>query len=146
MSFVARALPSAGGLDAGAFRVHLLPEHLDQLGLKLNDLCEITGENGDAKGYGIAWRAVDKMGTNPKNRPAKLTETLQTAFGIKEGSQIMLYRTDAKVIHADEIVLTDITPNDYAENDPDDRENGRWRGRIAAALCELISPHRTRCR
>ena len=140
MAFVARTLPYTG-LD-GAFRIHMLPEHLEQAGLKLGDLCEITGENGDAKGYGIAWRATDKMGTSPKNRPVKMTETLQTAYGIRDGSQVMLYRTDTKIVHADEIVVTDVTPNDWLESDPDDLEHNRRRSRCVTVLCESACDRR----
>lgn len=49
--FVVRPLPGAG-LD-GAFRVHLSPESLDHLGLKVGELCQITGENGGI-GYGAS--------------------------------------------------------------------------------------------
>lgn len=85
--FVVRPLPLAGaGLD-GAFRVHLSPESLDLLGLKVGELCQITGESGGI-GYGIAWRATDKMGNSPKLRPAKMTDALRTAFGFKEGAHV----------------------------------------------------------
>ena len=135
MHFATRTLPSIG-LD-GAFRVHVLPEHLDQVGLKLGDLCEIADEDGQAVGYGVAWRATDKMGTNPKVRPVKMTEMLRVAYGIKEGSLVNLSRTEAKVVHAETVVLTDVTPNEYIEGHEEELEDGRWRTRCATTLCKL---------
>lgn len=136
MSFVVRSLPAATSLD-GAFRLHLLPEHLEQVGLNLGDLCEITNENGSAVGYGIAWRATEKMGTNPKNRPVKATEILQTAYNVREGSQIMLYRSDMKVVPADEVVLTDVSPDRSSENGQNDLEGANLKWRCGYALSKL---------
>jgi AAA family ATPase len=136
MSFAVRSLPSTTGLD-GAFRVHVLPEHLEQAGLKLGDLCEITGEDGTAVGYGVSWRATDKMGTNPKVRPAKMTEVLRTAYAIRDGSHVMLYQTEAKVVHAEKVFLTDVTPGEYMAGHEEDFEDGKWRTRCAMVLCEL---------
>lgn len=132
LHFAARTLPSSG-LE-GAFRVHVLPEHLDQVGLKLGDLCEITDENGEAVGHGISWRATDKMGTNPKVRPVKMTETLRAAYGIKDGSHVNLSRTDAKLVYAEKVVLTDMT--EHAE-EQEGFDGGNWPIRIAYALCKL---------
>lgn len=132
-----RTLHPPAGLD-GAFRIHVLPEHLDQAGLRLGDLCEITDENGSAVGYGVAWRATDKMGTNPKVRPVKMSETLQAAYGIRASSQVMLYHTEAKVVPADEVVLTDVTPSQHLENaQQEDAANAAWRWRCGHALGEL---------
>jgi len=44
LPFVVRPLPTAN-LD-GAFRVHLSPDGLDKLGLRIGELCQITGEKG----------------------------------------------------------------------------------------------------
>ena len=137
MSFAVRSLPSTTGLD-GAFRVHVLPEHLDQAGLKLGALCEITGEDGTAVGYGISWRATDKMGTNPKVRPAKMTETLRTAYGIRDGSHVMLHQTEAKIVHAEKVFLIDVTPNEYVAGHEPELEDNKWRIRCAAALGKLL--------
>ncbi|TKA59754.1 hypothetical protein B0A55_11952, partial [Friedmanniomyces simplex] len=129
-SFVVRLLPSTG-LE-GAFRVHLSPESLEKLDLKVGELCQISGESGN--GYGIAWRATDKMGNSPKLRPAKMTDTLRAAFGFKEGSHVTITKTTATVVHADKVTLTDVTPSDYGN--PVDGEDGRWRGRATYTLYE----------
>ena len=122
---VVRDLPSQG-LE-GAFRVHVLPDSLQQAQLKVGDICEITSEDGTT-GYGIAWRADDRMGSRPKNRPAKMTETFRSACGFEEGSKVTISGTDAKVYRADKIVLTDVTPAEYKL--PDDQDDGCWRIRI----------------
>ncbi|KAK0286988.1 AAA+-type ATPase [Friedmanniomyces endolithicus] len=129
-SFVVRLLPSAG-LE-GAFRVHLSPESLERLDLKVGELCQMSGESGN--GYGIAWRATDKMGNSPRLRPAKMTDTLRAAFGFKEGSHVTITKTTASIVHADKVILTDVTPSDYAN--PLDVEDGRWRGRATYTLLE----------
>ncbi|KAK1053734.1 AAA+-type ATPase [Friedmanniomyces endolithicus] len=129
-SFVVRLLPSTG-LE-GAFRVHLSPESLERLDLKVGELCQMSGESG--KGYGIAWRATDKMGNSPRLRPAKMTDTLRAAFGFKEGSHVTIAKTTATIIHADKVTLADVTPSDYAN--PMDVEDGRWRGRATYTLLE----------
>jgi AAA family ATPase len=118
--FVVRLLPppANGGLD-GAFRVHLSPDALVSLDLKTGQLCHITGEHGES-GYGLAWRATDKMGNNPKLRPAKMTVTLTTAFGFREGSQVTITKTSAQIVRADKVTLSDITPSDY-DNSEDPR-------------------------
>ncbi|KAK4542577.1 hypothetical protein LTR36_006625 [Oleoguttula mirabilis] len=53
------------------------------------------------------------MGNSPKLRPAKMTDTLRTAFGFKEGSHVTISKTTAHILHADRITLTDVTPSDY---------------------------------
>jgi len=131
-SFTVRALP-ATGLD-GAFRVHLSPESLERMGLKVGELCQITGEK-ESSGYGIAWRATDKMGNSPKLRPAKMTDTLRAAFGFKEGSQVSIKKTAASLIHADNIVLTDVTPSEYGN--PANVEDGNWKMRTYGVLAEI---------
>ena len=45
LPFVVRPL-QATNLD-GAFRVHLSPDGLDKLGLRIGEICQITGENGE---------------------------------------------------------------------------------------------------
>ena len=101
LRFVVRRLPAAG-LD-GAFRIHINPDFLDQVGLSIGDICEVLDENSDSVGHGIAWRATERMGTNPKVRPVKMTEAMMGSFGIKEGSHIKLSKTDVKVIHAEKV-------------------------------------------
>ncbi|KAK3068670.1 AAA+-type ATPase [Teratosphaeriaceae sp. CCFEE 6253] len=135
-SFVVRLLPPATGL-AGAFRVHLSPESLDRLNLATGELCHISGESGD--GYGIAWRAEDRMGNSPKLRPAKMTDTLRAALGVREGSQVNITKAAAALAPADKVVLLDVTPSNYAvENAPQD---GKWRMRAIGlfAECEAIA-------
>lgn len=70
--FVVRPLQS-GSLE-GAFRVHLSPESLERLKLKVGEICQITCENGNT-GYGIAWRATDK-GRHLTSSPVKFQLTI----------------------------------------------------------------------
>lgn len=128
MQFVVRAVQSPATID-GAFRVHVLPEHLEQVGLNHGQLCEITSSEDPATpvGYGLAWRATDRMGTNPKVRPAKTSNTLLNAFSIKEGSHINLARTTASIVKADKIVLTDITPLEYSSDVKAELEDNKWK-------------------
>ncbi|SMQ47660.1 unnamed protein product [Zymoseptoria tritici ST99CH_1A5] len=133
---VVRLLPS-NGLE-GAFRVHVQPESLDQASLKLGEVCEIVAEDG-CLGYGIAWRADDRMGNRPKNRPIKMTETIRTAFGFQEGSRVTIARTDIQIWPADRIVLTDITPKEYLKTEAEDDKS--WSLRIGGVLvnCEVLT-------
>lgn len=134
--FVVRHLQSTS-LD-GAFRVHLPPECLDQLGLKVGDLCEITSEEGTTSGCGIAWRAADKMGSNPKTRPVKMTGTLKDAFEIKDGSHVTISTTKATTMHADHITLTDVTPAEYMQGQEHETDDGRWWSRCFYLLCKMV--------
>ncbi|KXT18589.1 hypothetical protein AC579_9814 [Pseudocercospora musae] len=136
---VVRDLPSQ--TLEGAFRVHVLPDSLQQAHLKVGDICEITSEDGTT-GYGIAWRADDRMGSRPKNRPAKMTETFRTACGFQEGSKVTIAATDAKVYRADKIVLTDVTPAAYKLPDHLDLDDGCWRIRIEHLFsqCDAVAP------
>lgn len=120
LPFVVGVLPSTG-LE-GAFRVHLTPESLEKIGLKVGELCQITGENGDL-GYGIAWRATDKMGTSPKLRPAKMTDIMRAAFGFTEGSHVMIVKTTAQISHAHKVSISDAMPIDPAS----DASYNSWR-------------------
>lgn len=129
-AFTIRLLPAVG-LD-GAFRVHLSVDSLESLKLTPGELCQISG---DTTGYGIAWRATDRMGTSPKHRPAKISETLRAAFGFKEGSQVTISRTNAKIVHADKVTITDITPSDYGN--AAEQEDGNWQNRIIGFLTDI---------
>lgn len=131
IAFVVRPLP-ANGLD-GAFRVHLAPEALIQLGLKVGDVCTIIGEDG-IRGTGIAWRAADKMGSSPRVQPAKMSETLRDTFGFKQGTHVRIEKTPgARIVEADKIALTDVTPVDY-----DGTDDGCWTGHCIATLGESL--------
>ena len=77
-AFTVRPLP--GSNLKGAFRVHINPDALLQLQLKLGEVCLIIGEDG-TRGAGIAWRAADKMGSSPKSQPIKMSEILRDTFG-----------------------------------------------------------------
>lgn len=103
--------------------MHVLPDHLEAAGLTHGELCEIVAADqaGSALGYGIAWRATDRMGSAPKLRPVKMSDVLRNAFGIKEGSQVILARTKARKLRADKIALTDVTPTDYS-NSPNEED------------------------
>lgn len=130
-----RALQSPAGLD-GAFRVHVSPDDLLSAGLDGGEVCEITGgkDGSTLLGCGIAWRATDRMGAAPKVRPVKMTDLLRNAFGIAEGSQVNLLPTDKKITKADKIVLTDVTPRDYATKNKGEIEDHKWWTRCAYTL------------
>lgn len=132
VAFVVRSLPSSV-LD-GAFRVHLSPDALEKAGLKLGDLCLITGENGSS-GYGIAWRAMDKMGNSPKVPPVKMTDIFRNAFGFKEGSHVTIAKSAAKIQRANVVTLTDVTPSDYG-NAAELDGYGRWRNKCVCTLSD----------
>lgn len=134
---VVRLMPSTG-LE-GAFRVHVQPESLNQAALKVGDVCKIESEDG-IRGYGIAWRAADGMANRPKNRPIKMTETIRTAFGFDEGSRVTISPTDVEILPADSIVISDVTPTDYASGTGED--GGPWKYRVAGLLasCEAFAP------
>lgn len=126
-SHVVVRLQQSKGLQ-DAFRVHILPESLTDAGLKLNDLCQIISEDGTTTGYGIAWRAEDKMGSRPKVRPAKMTETFRDLYDFKDGSKVKISRTDMKIYPADKIVLYDVTPEGH--NKPEAIDDNDWAARI----------------
>ena len=138
MEFAVRTLPLPTHVE-GAFRVHILQEHLDQVGLKLGDLCEIsTDEAGkEVLGHGISWRATDKLGASQKVRPARVTNTLQAACEIREGSHVYLRRTNAKMVHAAQVTLVDVTPQAYSKTQEIETEDGRWRLHCIAALRKI---------
>lgn len=128
LRFVVRPL-TAAGLD-GAFRVHISPEALEKLGLKVGEICQITDEDG-ASGLGIAWRAADRMGNSPKVQPAKMSDTLRETFGFKQGTQITIAKSDRKVTRAQKVSLMDVTPSDY-----DGTDDGSWITRCRHMLGE----------
>jgi hypothetical protein len=133
LRFVVRPLTTTG-LD-GAFRVHIAPEALDKIGLKVGDLCQITDEDGST-GLGIAWRAADRMGTSPKTPPAKMSDALRETFGFKQGTQITISKCDKKITRAQTVSLTDVTPSDY-----DGSDDGSWIGRCRYLLSKsFITP------
>ena len=135
--FAVRGLPSST-LD-GAFRVHLLPEHLDQLRLKVGDPCQLEDPDGNLLGHGISWRAAEKMGSAPKARPAKMTDRLRNAYGIKEGSQISITATNSRIEHAGKVTLTDVTPAEYILTNEGDQRVGNWLCNCAFTLSRLRS-------
>jgi AAA family ATPase len=100
---VVARLQSATTLD-GAFRMHLPPDSLIQGGLKIGEVCSVHAEDG-TNGYGIAWRAEDRMGNKPKKRPVKISEVAQNAFGFKEGVQVSLIPAKLKILPAKRVFL-----------------------------------------
>ncbi|KAK4916542.1 AAA+-type ATPase [Elasticomyces elasticus] len=138
-SFIVRTLQPITNSLEGAFRVHLTQDSLSALGLNTGDLCLITTDT--TTGLGIAWRATDKMGNSPKHRPAKMTETLRGAFGISDGAQVTIGRAKSgtKIVLAEKVVLTDVTPSDsgYATG----FEDAKWLGRAMITLheCEAVA-------
>ncbi|QIW95283.1 hypothetical protein AMS68_000801 [Peltaster fructicola] len=128
IAFIVRTLPATASLK-GAFRVHLAPETLQHLRLKVGDLCTIIGEDGTS-GAGIAWRAADKMGNAPKIQPAKMSEVLRDAYGFKQGTQVRIEAAATTLRPATRIALTEITPVGYEAGVDDDR----WKVRCVAQL------------
>lgn len=126
LRFVVRPL-TVTGLE-GAFRVHIAPEALDKIGLKVGDLCQIVDEEGSS-GFGIAWRAADRMGTSPKVPPAKISDVLRETFGFKQGTQITISSCTKRITKAKTVSLTDVTPSDY-----DGTDDGNWITRCRALL------------
>lgn len=133
MDFVVRNNPGSTGLD-GAFRVQVPPDAMQPAGLVFNQLCEVQGEDGRAVGCGIVWRAAEKLGSTPKTKPVRLSETMRDAFGIKEGGTVKLAPLTAGILRADRLILTDITLHPPAAGH-DGEEDERWRIRCAYALC-----------
>ncbi|KAF2208118.1 hypothetical protein CERZMDRAFT_114831 [Cercospora zeae-maydis SCOH1-5] len=136
-SHVVVRLQQSKGLQ-DAFRVHVLPESLSDAGLRLNDICQITSEDGLTTGYGIAWRAEDKMGSRPKTRPAKMTETFRDLYDFKDGSKVKISRADTKLYPADRIVLYDVTPEGHNRPDVVDETNWEWRIGTLFGMVEQI--------
>lgn len=129
-----RNIAGNAGLD-GAFRVHLPPEAIQHAGLAFNETCQVTAEDGRVVGCGIVWRAAEKLGSAPKTKPARLTETMREAFGIKEGSLVKLSPHPSEIMLAEKVVLTDVSTHPQAEERG--AESQRWRGRCRNALCKL---------
>ncbi|GAB7364566.1 hypothetical protein MBLNU230_g5373t1 [Neophaeotheca triangularis] len=138
--FVVRTLPGQGreplGLD-GAFRVHISQDDLERMNLKTGDVCQITREDGTS-GYGLAWRALDKMGNSPKNRAVKMSETLLTSFGLEAGTQVTISKGEAPVAEAKKVLLTEVMSPGSEDLDS---ENYRWKRRCASilGLAEVIA-------
>lgn len=125
--FVVRPLPS--NALKSAYRLHLSPEALQHLQLKVGQLCGITSEDG-TRGAAIAWRATDKMGSSPKVQPAKMSETLCDTFGFKQGTQVRVERlSDANIGPAKSVSLVEVTPEDWERVEDD-----MWKIRCISTL------------
>lgn len=133
MEFVVRNMPAATGLD-GAFRIHLPPESLPAASLTFNEPCQIVDESGKPIGAGIAWRAADKMGAAPKSKPARMSETLREAFGIKEGSLVTLRPGNSPILLAEALVLTDVTPDELVAGHEKEMRDEKWQTRARSTL------------
>lgn len=129
--------------------MHVSQDHLEAIGVNVGQLCEITADKDGSTilGYGIAWRALDKMGNTPKLRPARMTDVLRNAFGIQEGSHVYLGPAKRNsILRADKVVLTDVTPRDYSKNiDPAEIEDDGWLTRCKWTLlnCEAFASGQT---
>lgn len=126
--FIIRPMPP-GGL-AGTFRFHVTAKDLTALGLNVGDLCQITCEDGST-GYGIAWRSTESL-AKPQSHPVKMSDSLRDAFGFKLGMHVTIQKTNAQILHADRVSITEIHPQDTIQ-EPDDN---RWAGRCAYTFCE----------
>jgi hypothetical protein len=133
--FTVRSLMPSPGLE-GAFRVHIHAGDLTRLGLKLGDVCLITSEDGSTSGLGIAWRAAEKLGTNPKMQPVQLSETLRETFGFKIGSHVKIEKSAKTISPAAKVEVTEITPSDY-----DGTDDMQWDIRCRYWLC-MYAPRR----
>lgn len=135
MEFVVRNIPASTTSLDGAFRVHLAPESLSQAGLVFNEPCEILVDS-KVVGFGISWRAADKMGASPKTRPARMSEILRDAYGIKEGSQVVLRPTASRIQVAETLTLTELSSPQEPKAVNDVADGDTWRTRCAFTLCK----------
>jgi AAA family ATPase len=126
--FTVRPSGPSTSLD-GAFRVHLTAKDLDILGLKLGDLCTLHSGDGSSA-VGIAWRSLDTS-VKPALHPVKLSESLRDTFGCKLGSQITIEKTNAKIAHADRVVVIDVSDSEKIDLTKDDKS---WKWRCGMAL------------
>ncbi|KAI5201116.1 AAA-domain-containing protein [Aureobasidium subglaciale] len=133
--FTVRPLPPTTSLD-GAFRVHLTAKDLDLLGLKLGELCTLHSGDGSSA-VGIAWRSMDTS-VKPQLHPVKLSEAMRDAFGFKLGSQITIEKINAKIAHADRVVVIDVSDNDKIDLTKDDK-SWKWRCGMALGNVEAIT-------
>jgi len=75
------------------------------------------------------------MGNSPKLRPVKMSDTLRTAFGFKEGSHVTISKSISQLSHARKVTLTDVTPSDYGSAAEADTYN-KWRTKCASLLAD----------
>ncbi|KAF2723165.1 AAA-domain-containing protein [Polychaeton citri CBS 116435] len=138
---VVRDLKSAAATPlSDAFRAHLSPDVLDNLHLRIGDICDIATEDGKCTGVAIAWRAADKLGS-PKNPPVKLSEILREAYGFKLGAPVIVKKSSAKITTADKIVLTEVTgvDNEVSQSLEDGCWISRSRTTLVACNCEAFA-------
>ncbi|CAD0085228.1 unnamed protein product [Aureobasidium vineae] len=133
--FTVRPLPPTTSLD-GAFRVHLTAKDLDLLGLKLGDLCVLHSGDGSSA-VGIAWRSMDTS-VKPQLHPVKLSEAMRDAFRFKLGSQITIEKINAKIAHADRVVVIDVSDSEKIDLTKDDK-SWKWRCGMALGNVEAIT-------
>ncbi|KAI5245873.1 AAA-domain-containing protein [Aureobasidium subglaciale] len=133
--FTVRPSPPTTSLD-GAFRVHLTAKDLDLLGLKLGELCTLHSSDGSSA-VGIAWRSLDTS-VKPQLHPVKLSEAIRDAFGFKLGSQITIEKINAKIAHADRVVVINVSDNDKIDLTKDDK-SWKWRCGMALGNVEAIT-------
>ncbi|CAD0114281.1 unnamed protein product [Aureobasidium uvarum] len=133
--FTVRPLPPTTSLD-GAFRVHLTAKDLDLLGLKLGELCILHSGDGSSA-VGIAWRSMDTS-VKPQLHPVKLSEAMRDAFGFKLGSQITIEKINAKIAHADRVVVIDVSDSEKIDLAKDDK-SWKWRCGMALGNVEAIT-------
>lgn len=133
--FTVRPLPPTASLE-GAFRVHIPAKDLDLLGLKIGDLCLLRSHDGST-GVGIAWRSTDTS-VKPQVHPVKLTDAMRDAFGFKLGNQITIQKQTGKIVHADRVVVIDVSDSENADSAKDDR-NWKWRCGMTLGNVEAIT-------
>jgi AAA family ATPase len=124
--------------------MHLPPDSLTQGGLKIGEVCSVHAEDG-TNGYGIAWRAEDRMGNKPKKRPVKMTEAAQNAFGFKEGVQVSLAPAKVKILPAERVFLEAAACEDDATG-TQDLGDRTWRLRTHYILGNYSLVVSTSCR
>ncbi|KAF2857210.1 AAA-domain-containing protein, partial [Piedraia hortae CBS 480.64] len=108
-----KIVPLKGSQDTKtAFRVHLSPETLEKLDLKIGQLCHITTDADAISGYGIAWRGNDSM-DSPKKASVKMSEVMRNTFGFKENQQVTISKAGNPILFASTVVLNEITPPEY---------------------------------
>jgi AAA family ATPase len=120
-------------LRTGILRVHLPPESLPDLKVKLDDLVDIKTDDGTTRSA-IAWRASDGLGKgNQKVKPVKMSDGAREAFNLREGTLITISKASNALSRAGKVVLRDVTPREYLEG-VSDIEDGAWKVRCHCAM------------
>lgn len=141
INFTVRPLPPGAALD-GAFRAHIAVKDLDSLRVRPGQLVKLCTSEGNT-GYAIAWRSNDQS-TKAQTHPVKLTDSLREAFGFKLGNQLTITKATTQILHADRVVIVDVSDTDVVDLGKDDK-SWKWRcGQILGmTLARIYSRNNT---